>query len=226
MAEFQFLEQVVGRLAEHDRDLGVAHRQTLAVPQVERHPVPTPVVDPQTGRDERLGLALGVDPVFLAVALVLRSYRVGGIDGPDRPQQLRRLVPERLCLQGAGRFHGKEREHLEHVVLQQVADRAGLVVVGGATGDVDVLGDRQLHVLDRVSVPDALPQRVREPEHHQVLHRLLAQVVVDAEQLRLVEGLVDDLGEARARTPASGRTASRPPGPNPACWRRCRRSPS
>ncbi len=98
-------------------------------------------------------------------------------------------------LQGARRFHGQEREHLQHVVLQQVADRACLFVVGGSARDVDVLGDRHLHVFDRISVPDAFPQRVREPEHDQVLHRLLAQVVIDPEQLRFVEGLMDHLGE-------------------------------
>ena len=151
--------------------------------QVERHAVPPPVVDPQPRRDERLGLALGIHALFLSVALVLGTHGFGGIDGADRAQHLGRLVAEGLGVQGTRGFHGQERQHLQHVVLEQVADRARPLVVGGTASDVDVLGDRDLHVLDRVAVPDPFPQRIREPEHHQVLHRLLAQVVIDAEEL-------------------------------------------
>ena len=75
----------------------------------------------------------------------------------------------------------------EHVVLDQVAQRARLVVVAGAAADADVLGGGDLDVVDVVAVPDRLEHRVREPEGQQVLDGLLAQVVVDAEDLALVE---------------------------------------
>src|ERR1700722_11830078 len=38
-----------------------------------------------------------------------------------------------------------------------------------------------------VAVPDRLEQAVREPQHHNVLHRLLAEIVIDAENLILFE---------------------------------------
>ena len=88
------------------------------------------------------------------------------------------------------------------MVLDQVAQRAGVVVVPGAAADPDVLGGGDLDVVDVVAVPDRLEQRVGEPQRHQVLDGLLAQVVVDPEHLRLVEDLqhlgVQPRAEARS----------------------------
>ena len=78
-------------------------------------------------------------------------------------------------------------EQLQHVVLDQVAQRARGVVVGGAATDADVLGGRDLDAVDVVAVPQRLEHPVGETERHHVLHGLLAEVVVDAEDLRLVE---------------------------------------
>ena len=72
---------------------------------------------------------------------------------------------------------------------------AGLVVVAGAAADVDFLGHGDLHVVDVVAVPDRLEDRVGEAQHEQVLHRLFAEVVVDAVDLLLVEHGVDHLVE-------------------------------
>jgi hypothetical protein len=85
------------------------------------------------------------------------------------------------------------------VVLDEVAQRARAVVVAGARADPDVLGRRDLDVVDVVAVPDRLEHVVREPERHHVLDRLLAQVVVDAEDLALAERRVHDLLEAPRR---------------------------
>ena len=48
-------------------------------------------------------------------------------------------------------------------------------------------------MVDVPAVPDRLEHPVRESEGQDVLHGLLAEVVVDAEHLRLVEDRVDDL---------------------------------
>ncbi len=74
------------------------------------------------------------------------------------------------------------------MVLHHVAQRAGAVVVVGASVlDTDGLGDRDLDELDVVPVPDRLEDGVVEAQAEQVLHRLLAQVVVDAQHLMLAE---------------------------------------
>ena len=54
--------------------------------------------------------------------------------------------------------------------------------------DPEILGDGDLDVVDVATVPDRLEDAVGEPQHLEVLHRLLAEVVVEAEHLRLVEG--------------------------------------
>jgi hypothetical protein len=50
-----------------------------------------------------------------------------------------------------------------------------------------------------VAVPDRLEERVREPEHHEVLHRLFAEEVVDPEYRLLGEHAVDRLVECLGR---------------------------
>ena len=70
---------------------------------------------------------------------------------------------------------------MQQVVLDDVAGRADAVVVPRTTADPDVLGHGDLDVIDVVGVPDGLEQRVREAQRQQVLHRLLAQIVIDPE---------------------------------------------
>ena len=75
------------------------------------------------------------------------------------------------------------------MVLHDVAQRAVLVVVAAAALHADVLGDGDLHVIDVPAVPDGLEDRVAEPEHEEVLDRLLPEVVVDPVDLPLAEDL-------------------------------------
>ncbi len=60
-----------------------------------------------------------------------------------------------------------------------------LLVVAGAALDPDRLGDGDLDVVDELAVPDRLEDAVREPQREHVLDGLLAEVVVDAEDLVL-----------------------------------------
>src|SRR5919204_6124884 len=73
------------------------------------------------------------------------------------------------------------------MVLKDVAERARILVVLAAPLDADVLGHRDLDVVDIAPVPDRLENAVREAEDHHVLDRLFSQVVVDAVDLRLLE---------------------------------------
>ena len=83
------------------------------------------------------------------------------------------------------------------MVLDDVACGTDAVVVAGAPTDADVLGLCDLHVVDVVAIPDGLEHRVGKPDRKDVLDRLLAEVVVNAEDLvgreRLVEHLVERL---------------------------------
>ena len=82
-------------------------------------------------------------------------------------------------------------EQLHHVVLHDVAQRAGLLVERAAAFDAQGFGGGDLHVVDVVAVPDGLEDAVGEAEDQDVLHGLFAEVVVDAEDLALVEDRVD-----------------------------------
>ena len=76
------------------------------------------------------------------------------------------------------------------MVLDDVADDAGLFVKGAAAGDADRLRHRDLDVLDVVAIPERLQQRVGEPEIQQVLHRLFPEIVIDTEDAILRDSFV------------------------------------
>ncbi len=107
----------------------------------------------------------------------------------DRLEHLQLLVAHAVGVKRGRRLHRQQRQQLQHVVLNEIAQRAGALVVAGTPLDPDVLGGSDLNLVDVVAVPDRLEQRVGEPQRHQVLDRLLAQVVVDPEDLRLLEHL-------------------------------------
>ena len=77
------------------------------------------------------------------------------------------------------------------MVLHHVAQRAGLLVVAGARADAFLLGHGDLHVVDVLLVEQRLEDAVGEPEHQDVLDGLLAEIVIDAVDLALVEHLRD-----------------------------------
>ena len=84
------------------------------------------------------------------------------------------------------------------MVLEHVARGARPVVEAGAAADADVLGHRDLHGVDELRVPDRFEQRVGEAQRQQVLHRLLAEVVVDAEHVGGGEHAVHELVQGAA----------------------------
>ena len=86
-------------------------------------------------------------------------------------------------LERGGWFHGHERKQLHHVVLDHVADRAGIIVVTAAAFHAEGFGNRDLDVIDVFLVPERFEDLVGEPQGEDVLDGLLAEIVVDAENL-------------------------------------------
>ena len=76
-----------------------------------------------------------------------------------------------------------------------VAIGAGLLVEGDAIADVEGLRHVDLHMIDEIAVPDRLEQAIGETEGEDVLRRLLAEEMVDAENLVLGEHLVQRVVE-------------------------------
>jgi hypothetical protein len=83
------------------------------------------------------------------------------------------------------------------VRYDHVAIRAGLLVERGALRKADGLGHIDLHMVDEVAVPDRLEQAVREAEREDVLRRLLAEEMIDAEDLLFAEHFVQPAVEFR-----------------------------
>ncbi len=71
-----------------------------------------------------------------------------------------------------------------------VAVGAGLLVERRALSDAKSLRHVDLHMVDEIAVPDRLEQAVAKTEGQNVLRRLLAEEVVDAEDLILWKNLV------------------------------------
>ena len=84
------------------------------------------------------------------------------------------------------------------MVLDHVAYGAGRFVVFAAPLDAERLRDGNLHMIDVSAIPHRLEQNVGETQRHKVLHRFLAEVVIDAEDISFEEyrsdHVVDDGG--------------------------------
>ena len=69
------------------------------------------------------------------------------------------------------------------MVLHDIAQGADLVVERSAVLDPEAFGHRDLDGFDVLTPPQRLQPRIGEAHVDDVLHRLLAQVVVDAQDL-------------------------------------------
>jgi hypothetical protein len=116
---------------------------------------------------------------------------VVGVNFFQRAQHLQLLVAHGVRRDRGRRFHRHDAQQLQQVVLQHVAQRARGVVVTEAVADADLFGDGDLHVRDPLAAPQRFEQDVPEAQRQQVLHGFLAEVVVDAEDLRFLEHLAD-----------------------------------
>ena len=195
------IEQVEGRLAEPDHHLGDLFLQPLAGPQDERHTLPAPVVDVKAHRGEGLGGRFGRDPVLADVGGHVLAVDVAGgvLSGHRLLPDILRCEPAHgaqylhlLVAHGIGgeldrRLHGHQRHQLHQVALDHVAQRTGVFVVFGAVLDAEGLGHRYLDMVDVVAVPQRFHDAVSKAVDQQVLHRLLAEVVVDAKDLRFID---------------------------------------
>ena len=93
---------------------------------------------------------------------------------------------------------------MQQVVLHDVAQRPHFLVERAPPLDAEVLGHRDLHVVDVLVVPDRIEEAVGEAKVQKVLHRFLAEVVVDAEDRGFREHLVERrIERARAREVAA-----------------------
>ena len=174
-------EHALRRFAEGDRDDPLALSHALAGAQEERHARPAPIVDEAFERDEGLGVGFRIDARLLAVAYELAAHSIPRIDRRQRAEDFVLLFADRTGRKRGRRLHRHESENLEEVCDHHVTIGAGLLVESDPVADVEGLRHVDLHMIDEIAVPDRLEQAIGEPKGEDVLRRLLAQEMVDAE---------------------------------------------
>ena len=165
-------------VVEVDRDFARALGHPLAGAQVERHAGPSPVVDPASQRDKSFDLRVRRDVLLVAIGLdrhaadqplaVLAAHDpfldVLVAQRAQRAQHVELRVAHRLGAGGVGRLGRDHAKRLQQMALHHVAQRARVIVVGGARADALGLGDCYLHVIDESRRPDRLENRVGEAQ--------------------------------------------------------------
>jgi hypothetical protein len=107
-------------------------------------------------------------------------------------QDLHLFVPQGLAVQSRRRLHREIAQHLEKVVLDDIADRARRVVEGAAALDAEVFRHRDLHALDVGTIPEGFHERIRKAKKEHVVNSALSEVVVDPEDVALHEHTEQD----------------------------------
>ena len=186
-------------LLEDEADLRLGDRKPLSGADEERHPGPAPVVDLEPQGRVRLRGRARLDAVDAEIAVVLAANVVRRVGGADRAEERHLRVLDRLRVAARRRLHRRRPHHLHEVIDDDVAQGSDGIVEMPPVLDPEVLGHRDLDRLDVVPVPDRLEHRVGEPEVEDLLDPHLPEVVVDPEELRLVDVLMQLLGERASR---------------------------
>ena len=187
------LENARCNILELHADLGLLLVQGLACFHDEGYAVPTLVLDVGNQRTES-GAAgvLGDGIIFLVSRLasvkrlsVLANDDVLGLDGRDGAEDPHLLVTNILSREGDRTLHGEKRKNLQQMVLHDIADDAELVEITTAALGTEWFLECDLDVVDVMPVPGSAEERVAETQDENVLHHLLTEIVVDAENLLL-----------------------------------------
>ena len=200
-------EHEMGGFFEKDRDLRISFGEAFARTDIKRHVGPSPVVDKNLSGDKCFRLRFGIDVRFLPVrfhhapvdnASVVLPPHPELIDGvrcvrPGRPQDLRFFIAHGVGVEGGRRLHGDQGHQLKNVILDHVAQGARFFVVPAAFFHADVLRDRNLHVIDVISVPQRFENTVRKTERQNILYGFFAEIMIDSIDLPFLERMVNFL---------------------------------
>ena len=127
-----------------------------------------------------------------------RFFDILGRKRPQAAQHADFRIALHVGIERIGRFHRRQAENLQDVVLHHVSEGSHAFVVTDAAAEgfarftvvlreALFFRDRDLHMVDVFFVPERLEDAVGESQHQQILHRLFAQIVVDAIRLAFVK---------------------------------------
>ena len=69
------------------------------------------------------------------------------------------------------------------MVLEYIPQYAGMIVEAGASANILLFCDGDLHVVQIIAVPDRLENRVGEAKKQDILGSFFAEVMIDAKNL-------------------------------------------
>ena len=131
------LPETHGRRPKPRQHFGAGHRQVLSRANVKRHALPAPGIDLELQSGERLDLRIGRDALFLPIAAELPPDQVVRLDRRDRLQHLHLLIANGFAVGADRRLHRQIAQDLEEMVLDHVANGAGLIVESAAAFDAE-----------------------------------------------------------------------------------------
>src|SRR4029077_16158505 len=152
-----------GWFAQAYDDLSTRDWQGLPRPDVERDALPAPGIHVQLQSGEGFDFGIRGHAVFVSVTTKLTANKIVCLQRPNSLQDLNLFVTYRFTIGSHRWFHREVRQDLEQVILNHVANRAGLVVECPAGLNSEVFGHGYLHALDLIAVPERLQNCILEP---------------------------------------------------------------
>src|SRR5262249_44589719 len=164
-------------------NFGARYRQVFPGSDVEGDPFPAPRIDLEFHRGKCFHLRVFRYAILIAVAAELTTDEISLGQSRNRLQHFDLFVAYRFTVESRRRFHRQIREHLKKMILNHIANGARLIVETSPTLDTKIFRHRDLDALDVVAIPKRLDKRVRKAKDHEVIHRPLSEVVVDAKNV-------------------------------------------
>jgi hypothetical protein len=144
-------------------------------------------------RREGFHLGIGCHARLLSTAAELAAHQVPRVKRRYSLEHLHFFIADGFAVGADRGFHGKIGEHLEQMILDDIADSANPLIEGASSLHAKVLLHSDLHAFDMSTVPKRLRQFIGEPEKQHAVNRLFAEVMVDSVNRLFVERLKQDL---------------------------------
>ncbi len=188
---------------EMDDDARMPRRHSFARTYIKWNVGPTPVIDRklESGEGFRVRQAgdvwfgtvrldgLLIDLAFVVLAADRAVKNVLGCERRDSVEYLGLLIAHSVCLERDRRLHRRQRHELQDVIRDHVAQGSGRIVITATLFNTELLCDGDLDVVHVVAIPDRLEDAVAKSKNEYVLHRLFAEVMIDAIDLLLFDQL-------------------------------------
>src|SRR6202161_3249608 len=131
----------------------------------------------------------------------LATDEIPRLQGRDGLERFYLLVADRFGVKPGRRLHRENRKDLEQVILDYVADGAGLLIERAPALDSKVLRHRDLDTLDMVAIPQGFEHCIAETKIHHVMHRTLAEEMVQTEDSAFFKSSEQDAVEFPGGSP-------------------------